>query len=116
MENMQSLIKSSEEDLYLIIGQSIDESIGLNPNELIERAKNWVYNRLPEIKTLICNNKKIKSFSANEVSVELISAIAALLESIISETAATPLAIILSKYGISSFCEEIWLNQSGKND
>jgi hypothetical protein len=68
----------------------------------------WCETNKQRLKRIICSNQDVRQLAKDGFSVELVAAVLALLESLSLGTAASPLAVLLCKRGLTDLCSEVW--------
>ena len=109
---IELLLKSSDEKLYLSIGDALDDGFAILPKsakEKIEDAKRW-FNAKKEIYAeIICSNDKIKDLhEKGNAKLEIISVIADSIASISTLVPPITIATLLFKEGIHKLCNTRW--------
>lgn len=120
MKIESNLMEMSEEELLVEIGKRLDRGmVGAFPKPipiLKQRGEKFFQSNLGKCRETICPNKTIQELAQDGYTIELISAVAGLIESLTISVAVTPLAILLCKKGLFSLCQESWNLNNSRDD
>jgi len=103
------LLAKDEDDIWLIVGQGLDRSLGSNlrPRKtLIEAAKTWFDQNHDSIQKSVCNHSAIirllDAQTSDDVAIAL--GICSILSKEIDPVVAAGVAVLLVKRGLQLFC------------
>lgn len=108
----QDLLDKSEDELLAEIGLALSESdlmaLPESAKHLRKKASQWIVASWDSITSQICANQIIRQLAEDGFSAELVSAVAALLESLSLGSAVTPLAVLLCRRELKHICRDYW--------
>lgn len=117
MQFPENLLDASEEEILAEIGRVLmadaADALPRSPKELIELARVWSSKQIEKCQAIICPNGLVRELASEGFSVQLAIAVASLIESVTSGSAAIPLAYLICKRGIADFCSN-YLNVSSE--
>lgn len=109
--NIDSLLASSEEELYRLLGNELweaEKKLNAFPptkSQLIATAEKFLSKNWIKIQDLICKDNFIRKVDNND-TVTMIFAISDLISSIVTGISPITVAVIIYKYGIERLCPE----------
>jgi hypothetical protein len=105
----------NEDQLLATIGERLEKlelrAVPPRLEVLKQRAEKWLRANRDKLRKLLCHNQKVRHLAKNGFSADLVVAVLALIESLSLGTAASPLAVLLCRRGITSLCEDIWSDE-----
>jgi len=105
----------SESDLFAEIGRELErdqmQAFPQSVELLRRRGERFFASKLAEVRASICPNKTLRTLAAGGVTIDLAQAVLATLETSTLGTAATPIAVLVCRQGLTSLCNESWSSQ-----
>jgi hypothetical protein len=104
-------IDYSEDELLAELGAELvgRQALPLQPAELADRGRRWLSAQREYLQDLVCNNQQMKDFAiAESDEVNIAIEVAKLVASAVLPVNPIPLAVLLAKKGLKSFCATNW--------
>lgn len=104
-------VNYSEEELLAELGAALvgRQALPLQPAELADRARRWLSAQREYLQDVVCNNSQMREFAtASNDEVNIAIEVAKLIASAALPVNPVPLAVLLAKKGLKSFCATNW--------
>jgi hypothetical protein len=107
----KALLDLPEDEILALIGADLagPQALPLRPAEQVERARRWLTAQRDYLEEQICSNDGIKQFVFQTTdNVAIATELGNLLAGLLLPVNPVPLAVLLAKRGLKTFCSARW--------
>lgn len=115
IELIEKELEKDIDDLYLELGVIMmathEFRIPARRSDYIQIAKQWIKDRLPEIKTKICQDNRVQTLMTSEKIADRVILVSSIMDLIATITIGVPsltVSVLLVKEGINTLCENFY--------
>jgi hypothetical protein len=111
MPDALTLTGFTDEELLVLLGRELSHNLlaafPIDPLVAQEKAREWFWQQSEQIKGRICGASLVQKMADATFS-EALTAVAALIEGLTTQTAASALAILILRRGLKEYCRQEW--------